>query len=257
MSVTDDAARRPSLHWFLTEPVRGAMTFGTLPFAVPLLSRAPRGDGHGVLLLPGLMADDLSNQALRAYLTSLGYVTRGWGLGRNIGPTDAVLDGMPVLLQDMAAATGGPVSLVGWSLGGIYARELARDHPHLVRQVITLGSPFALVDPRQSRAEPAFRRRSRRHAHSDRVPGRDQLSRPIPVPSTAIYSRSDGIVHWRACMQEPAADRENIEVACAHLGFGVDPATLWAVADRLAQRRGQWRPFRPAGWARAFYPVAR
>jgi pimeloyl-ACP methyl ester carboxylesterase len=257
MSVTDDAARRPSLHWFLTEPVRGAMTFGTLPFAVPLLSRARRGDGHGVLLLPGLMADDMSNQPLRAYLASLGYVTRGWGLGRNIGPTDAVLDGMPVLLQDMAAATGGPVSLVGWSLGGIYARELARDHPHLVRQVITLGSPFALVDPRQSRAEPAFRRRSRRHAHPDRVPGHDQLSRPIPVPSTAIYSKSDGIVHWRACVQEPAADRENIEVTCAHLGFGVDPATLWAVADRLAQRRGQWRPFRPAGWARAFYPVAR
>jgi pimeloyl-ACP methyl ester carboxylesterase len=257
MSVTDDAARRPSLHWFLTEPVRGAMTFGTLPFAVPLLSRAPRGDGHGVLLLPGLLADDMSNQPLRAYLASLGYATRGWGLGRNIGPTDAVLDGMPVLLQDMAAATGGPVSLVGWSLGGIYARELARDHPHLIRQVITLGSPFALVDPRQSRAEPAFRRRSRRHAHPERIPGRDQLSRPIPVPSTAIYSKADGIVHWQACMQTPAADRENIEVTCAHLGFGVDPATLWAIADRLAQPRDRWRPFHPAGWARAFYPVAR
>jgi pimeloyl-ACP methyl ester carboxylesterase len=257
MSVTDDAAQRPSLHWFLTEPVRGAMTFGTLPFAVPLLSRAPRGDGHGVLLLPGLLADDMSNQPLRSYLAALGYTTRGWGLGRNIGPTDAVLDGMPLALRDLAAETGGPVSLIGWSLGGIYAREIARDHPGLVRQVITMGSPFALVDPRQSRAEYAFRRRSRRHAGPDRLPGRDQLGRPIPVPSTALYSRCDGIVDWRACVQTPGTDRENVEVTCGHLGFGVDPATLWSIADRLAQPPARWRPFRPAGWARAFYPVAR
>ncbi|EWM17881.1 triacylglycerol lipase [Kutzneria sp. 744] len=251
------AARRPPLRWFLTEPARGAMTFASLPFAVPLLSRAPRGDGHGVLLLPGLLADDVSNQALRSYLATLGYTTRGWGLGRNIGPTDEVLDGMPLRLQELAAGTGGPVSLIGWSLGGIYARELARDHPDLVRQVITLGSPFALVDPRQSRAEYAFRRRSRRHASSDRVPSRDRLGQPIPVPSTAIYSKADGIVHWRTCMQTPATDRENIEVTCAHLGFGVDPATLWAIADRLAQPADTWRPFQPRGWARAFYPVAR
>ena len=247
---------RPSLHWFLTEPVRGAMTFGALPFAAPLLSRAPKGDGHGVLLLPGLMADDTSNEALRRYLVRLGYTTRGWGLGRNIGPTDAVLDGMPVRLRDLAAATGGPVSVIGWSLGGIYARELARDHPHLVRQVITMASPFALVDPRQSRAEYAFRRGSRRHAPVDRVPQRDQLCRPIPVPSTALYSKSDGIVDWRACVQELAGDRENVEVTCGHLGFGVDPLSLWVIADRLAQPAGSWRPFRPTGWTRAFYPAA-
>ncbi|MFC0432748.1 triacylglycerol lipase [Kutzneria buriramensis] len=251
------AVHRPSLHWFLSEPVRGAMTFGALPFAIPVLRRAPRGDGHGVLLLPGLLADDASNQPLRRYLAALGYATRGWGLGRNIGPTDAVLDGMPLLLRRLAAETGGPVSVIGWSLGGIYARELARDHPELVRQVITMGSPFALVDPRQSRAESAFRRGSRKHASPERVPGRERLGLPIPVPSTAIYSRCDGIVDWRACMQTPGADRENIEVTCGHLGFGVDPATLWSIADRLAQPVERWRPFRPTGWARAFYPAAR
>ena len=258
MSVAREAVtRRPSLHWFLTEPVRGAMTFSALPFAVPLLSRAPKGDGHGVLLLPGLLADDVSNQPLRAYLARLGYATRGWGLGRNIGPTNEVLDGMPLVLADLAAATGGQVSVIGWSLGGIYARELARDHPHLVRQVITMGSPFALVDPRQSRAESAFRRGSRRHANADRLPNREQLGQPIPVPSTALYSRSDGIVDWRACVQTPGVERENVEVTCGHLGFGVDPATLWSIADRLAQPVGRWRPFRPAGWSRAFYPAAR
>ncbi len=247
---------RPALHLFLTEPVRGAMSLGALPLAAPLLSRAPRGDGHGVLLLPGLMADDMSNEPLRRYLARLGYTTRGWGLGRNIGPTDAVLDGMPLVLQDLAAKTGGQVSVIGWSLGGIYARELARDHPHLIRQVITMASPFALVDTRQSRAEYAFRRGSRHHAHADRVPKREELGRPIPVPSTALYSRSDGIVDWRACVHTPAPDRENVEVTCGHLGFGVDPATFWVIADRLAQPAGQWRPFRAAGWSRAFYPAA-
>ena len=250
-------AQRPALGWFLTEPVRSAMTFGALPFAAPVLDSAPRGDGHGVLLLPGLLADDLSNRPLRTYLRRLGYHTRGWGLGRNIGPTEAVLDGMPRVLRKLADRTDGKVSVIGWSLGGIYARELARDHPDLVRQVITMGSPFGLVDSRQSRAEGAFRSASRLHANSGRVPTREQIRQPIPVPSTAIYSRSDGIVDWRACAESPSERHENVEVLCGHLGFGVDAPTLWAIADRLAQPPNQWKPFRPPLWARACYPGSR
>jgi pimeloyl-ACP methyl ester carboxylesterase len=247
-----ETAQRPALGWFLSEPVRGALTFSALPFAVRRLATAPVGDGHPVLVLPGLLADDLSTRTLRTFLARLGYRVRGWGLGRNRGPTDAVITGMPTLLSTMAA--DGPVSVIGWSLGGVYARELARDHPELVRQVITLGSPFALIDNRQSRADGAFRRRARIHVDPARLPTRERMRQPIPVPSTAIYSRSDGIVHWRACLEEPGASHENIEVRCGHLGFGVDAATWWIVADRLAQRPNHWTPFVPAAAVRTWYP---
>jgi pimeloyl-ACP methyl ester carboxylesterase len=178
----------------------------------------------------------------------------GWGLGRNIGPTDAVLAGMPRLLRKLAETTTGPVSIIGWSLGGVYARELARDHPELVRQVVTLGSPFALVDERQSRADGVFRRRARRHVDPARLPSRERMRQPVPVPSTAIYSRSDGIVDWRACVDSADASHQNIEVRCGHLGFGVDAGTFWAIADRLAQRPGQSLPFEPPRGSRAWFP---
>lgn len=247
-------AHRPPLGWFLTEPVRGMLTFSTLPLAARRLRDAPTGDGHGVLVLPGLLADDLSTRTLRAFLARLGYRTRGWGLGRNLGPTADVMTGMPRLLRDLATTTGGPVSVIGWSLGGVYARELSRGHTGLVRQVITLGSPFALVDRRQSRADGAFRRRSGRHVDSSRLPTPEQLRQPVPVPATAIYSRSDGIVDWRACVDPADATHQNIEVRCGHLGFGVDPATFWVIADRLARPPHRWAPFTPPADLRAWYP---
>jgi len=249
--------RSPSLALFVTEPARGALEYATLPLARPWLALAPRGDGHGVLVLPGLMADDASTRPLRAYLRRLGYYSRGWRLGRNVGPTEQVLDGLPRALHALAERTGGPVSVIGWSLGGIFARELGRDHQDQVRQVITLGSPFALVDPRQSRADRTFRRRDHLHAPPARLPSRERIRQPIPVRSTAVYSRFDGIVSWRACV-EPTSDlHQNVAVRCSHLGFGVDPATFWLTADRLAQPAGQGRPFAPPRWLRTLYPVAR
>jgi pimeloyl-ACP methyl ester carboxylesterase len=250
-------SRPPALGLFLTEPLRGAADFAVLPWASPWLAHAPRGDGHGVLVLPGLMASDLSTRVLRRFLRRLGYRVEGWALGRNRGPTAAIVDGMPRLLDRMAVSTGGPVSIVGWSLGGIFARELAREHPDAVRQVITLGSPFALTDSGQSRADRAYRRNADRHSGPGRAVFRERARRPIPVPSTAIYSRADGIVSWQACV-EPASDRhENVAVRCSHLGFGVDAATYWVVADRLAQQRGQWQPFKPPAAMRLLYPSAR
>jgi pimeloyl-ACP methyl ester carboxylesterase len=254
MGAQMSVAQRPALGWYLTEPMRGVLTFSTLPFAAPWLRRAPRGDGHGVLALPGLLADDLSTGTMRAFLAGLGYAVRGWGLGRNIGPTDAVIDGMPRVLEQLATTTGRPVSVIGWSLGGVYARELARDHPDLVRQVITLGSPFGLVDNRQSRADGAFRRRARRHVDPARLPSREQMRQPVPVPSTAIYSRSDGIVDWHACVDPADATHQNVEVRCGHLGFGVDAGTLWTIADRLAQPPGECTPFRPPPATRGWFP---
>ncbi len=164
------SAGGPSLGLLLTEPARGLAGLATLTLVAPWLSIAPRGDGHGVLVLPGLLASDASTTVLRRYLRLLGYQVRGWALGRNVGPTTAVLDGLPAALSALAAETGGPVSVIGWSLGGIYARELARQQAPQVRQVITLGSPFALTDSRQSHADRAYQRRANIHA-SARVPG--------------------------------------------------------------------------------------
>ncbi|HEX9066622.1 MAG TPA: alpha/beta hydrolase [Streptosporangiaceae bacterium] len=251
----------PSVGLYLTEPARGLASLAHLPLAAPWLASAPRGDGHGVLVLPGFMASDHSTAVLRRFVRRLGYQVTGWNLGRNRGPTPEVIAGLPVQLADLAGRSGGPVSLIGWSLGGIFARQLARRRPDQVRQVITLGSPFALTDARQTRAGAAYRRREHLHA-----PGterrRELLAEPLPVPSTALFSRHDGIVAWQACVapesdsaSEPALKpHENIEVRCAHLGFGTDPATLWAVADRLAVPPAEWRPFQPPPALRSLYP---
>jgi pimeloyl-ACP methyl ester carboxylesterase len=252
--VPRGTATGPSMPLFLTEPVRGLADLAALPLAAAWLASAPRGDGHGVLVLPGLLASDSSTALLRRYVGWLGYNVHGWELGRNIGPTDKVLDELPRELADLAGRSGGPVSIIGWSLGGIYARELARQQPELTRQVITLGSPFTLSDPRQSRANSAYVRRSSRHASEARIPDMGVRTGPIGAPSTAVYSRLDGIVSWQTCTEPESELHENVEVRCGHLGFGVDPATLWLIADRLAVPAGRRRRFRPPALLRTLYP---
>jgi pimeloyl-ACP methyl ester carboxylesterase len=243
----------PSIGLLLSEPVRGLAGFAAMPLAATHLRSAPRGDGHGVLVLPGLLASDASTAVLRRFVRRLGYDVHGWNLGRNRGPTGEVLDQLPRELSALAERTRGPVSLIGWSLGGIYARELARQHPGLVRQVITMGSPFALTDPRQSHADGAYMRRRYLHA-TGRVPTREQIAAPIEVRSTAVYSRRDGIVAWCACIAPETALHENVEVRCGHLGFGTDQATLWLIADRLGVPAGERREFRPPPALRSLYP---
>jgi hypothetical protein len=253
-----DAAPGPSAGLLLTEPVRGLVDLAALLVAAPWLATAPRGDRHGVLVLPGLLASDTSTLPLRGYLGWLGYDVRGWDLGRNRGPTEEVLAGLPRALLGHARRTGRPVSVIGWSLGGVYARELARRHARHIRQVITLGSPFALTNPRrQSRAHGPYQRRSHLHADGARLPTPEQRARPIGLPSTSVYSRLDGIVSWQACVEPETERHQNVEVRCSHLGFGVDPATLWLIADRLAAAPGQHRPFRPPPLLRPFYPDRR
>jgi pimeloyl-ACP methyl ester carboxylesterase len=250
MDVLQEPAARPPASLFLTEPARSLAGLAAAPLAAPWLAAAPRGDGHGVLVLPGLLATDLSTGPLRQFLRWLGYDVQGWSLGRNVGPTDAVLDGLPRALAALADRAGGPVSVVGWSLGGIYARELARQDPGRVRQVITLGSPLTSTE---SHADGVYQSWRHRHAEPARVPTAEQAGRPLPVPSTAVYSRQDGIVAWSACQAPATAQHENVEVRCSHLGFGVDPATWWLIADRLAAARPR-PPFRPPAFLRWLYP---
>ena len=192
----------PSAGLFLTEPIRGLVDLAALLLAAPWLATAPRGDGHGVLVLPGLLASDASTLPLRGYLGWLGYDVRGWDLGSNRGPTEAVLAGLPRALLAQARRTGRPVSLVGWSLGGIYARELARRDAKHVRQVITLGSPFAMQDPRrQSRVNGSYQRLSHLHADEGRLPTPEQRARPIGVPSRNC---------WRSVSSVRTMSRERV-----------------------------------------------
>lgn len=224
--------------------------------ASPLLKLAPRGDGHGVLVLPGFLADDLSTLLLRRFLSSLGYQVRPWGLGRNLGPTPDLEDRLHHRLAETAAAGGGRVSLVGWSLGGVYAREIAREAPALVRQVVSLASPFA-AGPKATNVWRLFERVSGRTVDDLDPAYMDSLAAPIPVPSTAVYSEGDGIVAWRACLEQPGPLAENIRVWGSHCGLGHNLAVLFAIADRLAQAEGRWTPFRPSGLASLCYPRRR
>jgi pimeloyl-ACP methyl ester carboxylesterase len=219
-----------------------------------ILRRLSSGDGHPVLVLPGFMADDRSTAALRFHLRRLGYVTHGWRLGRNIGPTKAALDGMTNLVDDLVDRNGRKVSIVGWSLGGVYARELARRQPALVRTVITLGSPFRLTDARQTRTARMYGRYQPWHLPDYQPPTYVPPDGPLAMPSTAVYTRTDGIVAWRACVQDVGPQRENIEVFGSHCGLGHNPAVVYAVTDRLARAEGDWAPFKPPTPLRRLFP---
>jgi pimeloyl-ACP methyl ester carboxylesterase len=253
----DEVARQqddgPALPLYLTEPGRAVGDYGLYLAARPLISRLPRGDGHPVLVLPGLLADDISTRTLRAVLRKLGYDAQGWGLGRNIGPTAACVNGTRDLLAHLSDKHQRPVSLIGWSLGGIFARDLARQSPDSVRQVITLGSPFRLARNSQSRATKVFDRFSHLHVERRTLPLESE-SIPLTVPATSIYSHYDGIVHWQTCLNTPGERCENIAVMASHLGLGHHPASIWAVADRLAQREGAWTPFRAPRFLRPAFP---
>jgi pimeloyl-ACP methyl ester carboxylesterase len=210
------------------------------------LLRAPRGDGHPVLTLPGFLASDLSMLPMRRYLNELGYRTYAWKMGRNIGGVSRMRAALRDRLGEIHAATGRKVSLVGWSLGGVYARDLALQAPELVRYVVTLGSPFA-GDVRATNATRLYEAISGESAE-DNSQLRQAIAGDLPVPTTSIYSRSDGIVNWRTSRLHPSDTAENIEVHLAsHIGLGVNAAALWAVADRLAQPEGQFSQFDRSG----------
>ncbi len=243
----------PSLPLSLSDPGRAAIEFGLLLGALPLSKALRSGDGHPVLVLPGLMATDDSTWPLRRILRRLGYRVHGWRLGRNLGPTSIAVTGMRDRLHDLHSRYDAPVTIIGWSLGGIYARALARNFPSEVRQVITMGSPFRLTHDSQSHASRVFNRYT--HLHTYRVTTPLEMERdPLQVPATSIYSRYDGIVAWPACLDEPSPRAENIAVVSSHFGYGHHPAVIFAVADRLAQPLDQWEPFQPPPALRRLFP---
>jgi pimeloyl-ACP methyl ester carboxylesterase len=239
----DHQPRPPSLFWTLMEG-RAALEFGSFYTLRLLMRRLPKGDGHPVLVLPGFVASDVSTRPLRGVLKDLGYASYGWGLGRNLKFNDARERAMGALVDRIYGEHGRKLSIVGWSLGGVFARELAKRAPEKIRSVISLGSPITrhrdysnarrLYDaingpPEATRAEQL-----------------DRLGEAPPVPTTSVFSKTDGVVAWRGSVQrrEHGHDRvENIEVPASHFGLGVNPLVVYLIADRLAQGEGNWKPF--------------
>jgi pimeloyl-ACP methyl ester carboxylesterase len=193
----------------------------------------PQGDGHPVVIVPGFGADDQMTMPLQRALARLGYDARGWGLGRNLGMRPQIKTALAEYLQRLHAKHGAKVSLIGWSLGGVFVREMARHQPQIVRHVFTLGSPINGA-PDANNMLLLFRLANRgKPVNLDRE-GFERRRKAPPVPCTAIFSKTDGIVAWRCCLEEPAPNTENVEVRGSHFGLVYSVDVLRVLAERLS-----------------------
>ncbi|NIB39921.1 alpha/beta hydrolase [Pseudomaricurvus alkylphenolicus] len=211
----------------------------------PLLKTLPQGDGHPVIVFPGFGGSDRSTRPMRDLLNDLGYQSHGWGLGSNILFDHSLEDEMLALVKEVAENSGQKVSLIGWSLGGVYARELAKSCPDQVRCVISLGSPIS-GDSNHSNASRIYQAINGKPSQAAQV-RRSHLNEAPPVPTTSIYSKTDGIVAWEGSVQHGGEQTENIEVPASHLGIGVNPLVMYLLAERLLQSPDNWQPFENTG----------
>lgn len=241
--------------------VRALGEIATLPAAWPLLSQAPKGDGHPVLLMPGFMGDEGSLFALKTYLANRGYKVQTWGFGRNVGFRSRHAQALEQKIRFLHHESGRKVSLVGWSLGGVFALYGAHQASECVRQVITLGSPVS-VDAEGSQS-PAIVKAMYRlvahpmgptaHAMQPRAK-KVRLRQPLALPMSCLYSLGDGVVPpQEATINGDPAMHENIRVPGSHTGLGFNPLVLYIVADRLSQPEGAWQAFKPTGLPGAIY----
>lgn len=241
--------KSPNLAYLIAE-ARAPLEAAALLPTWPLLLRAPRGDGHHVVAIPPFGAGDAFTAVLRRYLGQLGYRMHPWSRNEILAlhrlSTVAIKR-----MQEIAEVAGGAVSLIGHSLGGIYAREIARAAPEHVRRVVTVGSPFG-GDLKSNVVWPMYESITGTRIKSIPKQMLDRMNDPLPVPSTAIYSRTDGVVAWHSCIDEEAPEAENVHVPGSHVGLLHNPAALYVIADRLAQPAGTHEPFRPPLWLRAF-----
>ena len=201
--------------------------------ASPALALEARGSGEPVMVLPGLGASNTSTGLLRSYLSWLGYNVQGWTLGRNRGNVQELLPQVVDQVRKFHAQSGSKVNIVGWSLGGVLAREVARDYPETVRQVVTMGSPV-VGGPKYTSMGALFERRG---ADLDKIEATiaARESTPISVPVTSIYSKRDGIVGWQASIDRHTEQVEHIEVRATHFGLGISPDVFQILARKLAK----------------------
>lgn len=235
-------ATPPNRLWALAEG-RAMFELGAFYASRLMLSNLPRGDGHAVLVMPGFMASNTSTAPMRGLLNDLGYEAHGWASGRNVRVNEELIDRLETQLDQLHKQSGRTVSLIGWSLGGVLARELAKLHPEKVRLVISLGSPIT-DDRNHTNAARLFQFFNGDAPEKIRGGQFVGLNVAPPVPTTSILTKSDGVVHWRGSVQaEGEHPTENIEVYASHCGLGVNPSVMIAIADRLAQAEGDWAPF--------------
>jgi hypothetical protein len=202
-------------------------------------------DCHPIVIFPGLGSSGRAVAPLRRFCESMGYPTLDWGKGYNTGPRGNLTQWMAELAEHtdlLLKSHRAPATLIGWSLGGLYAREVGKLLAPRIRQVITLGTPFN-AEADHTRVGWLYRMLSGTAVGIDPALSR-QLRTPPPVPTTSIYSRSDGIVAWETCRHASNAKRvEDIEVDGSHIGMGWNTAVLKIVADRLAQKPSTWKPY--------------
>ncbi|HUR42114.1 MAG TPA: alpha/beta hydrolase [Verrucomicrobiae bacterium] len=231
--LREEPQRRPPSRLLLLLEGRAFAEYAQLRLSWRSLQQLPRGDGHPVLVIPGFATTDGSTRPLRRVLKQLGYDVHGWGQGRNYGMRGSIREALRMRI-DTLYGEGRKISLVGWSLGGVYAREIARHDPSRVRRVITLGSPIN-GHPQSNNVDRIYRWANRGRAQPVDWEGHQRRRVAPAVPCTAIYSKSDGIVDWRCSLEEIAPNTENVEVRGSHCGLGVNPQVVRIIADRLAR----------------------
>jgi pimeloyl-ACP methyl ester carboxylesterase len=249
------AAKAPSWLLSLLEIPRALSEAASLIPTRSMLKKLPKGDGHPVITLPGFLASGRSMRTVRKHLRIWGYDAQCWNLGRNLGLTserdlESLLDDR---LHEVFDSSGEKVSLIGWSLGGLLAREVARRNPDLVRSVILLGSPIG--DPKSTNVWRLYESVSGQKVDEEAIRRRvDSLRQPIDgVPMTAIYSLSDAVVSAQIAQLPPGPMVENVGVAASHLGMGFNPAVLYVIADRLKQHSDDWKQFEIDGFRNLFF----
>ena len=208
----------------------------------------PSGDAHPVMVLPGFATNDSATLPLRTFLKKLGYQTYAWKAGFNMGRKPGLFDHLHNRIETIHSKYGRKVSLVGWSMGGIMSRKLTFQRPEMIRSVITLGSPiYGANNSTNISALLEFAAKLRkREVLKDPEPITPWLNEPaVPVPFSSLYSRTDGVVTWKTCLEADYPLRENIHVPSSHMAFGYNPLSLYVIADRLAQPEGHFAPFKP------------
>jgi pimeloyl-ACP methyl ester carboxylesterase len=233
---------------------------------MPVLKKSPRGDGQPILVLPGFMTGDNATFILRRFLTNQGFEAHPWDQGRNPGLREEIFDNLCIKIDELYTKYGQKVSLVGWSLGGVYARALAHKMPNKVRQVVTLGSPFALsakFDPDElgvsSSVMKLYEKLNPNIKEDKFVNGEPVWENPPSVPCSSIYTKGDGIASWRYCidtLHDTLDKTENIRVRGSHTGLTHNPCVLYALADRLSQREEAWEAFEAKWYHRLFFSTA-
>ncbi len=212
-----------------------------------LVRLVPGGDGHPVMLIPGFTASDRAMGGLRRFLRDCGYAPRGWGQGRNIGVNKACLDAVCRRVADLESEHGAPVSLLGWSGGGMYARAAAAVMPESVRAVITMGTPFKMTrEHLDYMPQGILQLHERLSPEDENAPEEfdsDLFCDSPPVPSTSLYSERDALAPWPFCLDFADARSENVHVPGSHAGMTFNPLMYYVIADRLAQDPQTWQPF--------------